>query len=112
MVADTIACVFCTVLHRIVLSLPQIDTNDCVCPLLHSLLQLQERLDAAAYAAMVADVTPDEAAAAAAREDPFLPTTKLQLSFGLHVIVTMGTFFAVGWYGGRLLLHSNTWVSS
>jgi hypothetical protein len=45
------------------------------------------------------------------REDPFFPTTKLQLSFGLHVIVTMGTFFALGYYGGLFLLHSQTWVS-
>lgn len=60
---------------------------------------------------MVADVTLQERQAAALRDDPFFPTTKLQLSFGLHVLVTMGTFFAVGYYGGRFMLHSQSWVS-
>jgi hypothetical protein len=36
------------------------------------------------------------------------PPTLLRLSLAG---VAMGTFFAVGWYGGRLLLHSDTWVS-
>lgn len=45
------------------------------------------------------------------REDSFFPTTKLQLSFGMHVIVTMGTFFALGYYGGLFLLNSQSWVS-
>lgn len=76
------------------------------------LAKLQEQLDSQHYAAMVADVTQDEQAAAAAASDPFFPTTKLQLSFGLHVIVTMGTFFALGYYGGLFLLHSQSWVSS
>lgn len=75
------------------------------------LAKLQENVDAQRYAAMVADVTKDEQQAAAVRGDPFFPTTKLQLSFGLHVIVTMGTFFALGYYGGLFILHSQTWVS-
>jgi hypothetical protein len=59
----------------------------------------------------VALLSLDAQEAAAVREDPFFPTTKLQLSFGLHVIVTMGTFFALGYYGGLILLHSQSWVS-
>jgi hypothetical protein len=33
--------------------------------------------------------------------DALLPTTRLQLSFGLQVVVTMGAFFALGYYGGK-----------
>jgi hypothetical protein len=86
------------------------------------LAQLQEQLDARKYAAMVADVMPQgeaEAAAAAAAaaagrsaEDAFFPTTKLQLSFGLHVLATMGAFFAAGFYGGRFVFRDESWVSS
>lgn len=61
---------------------------------------------------MVADVTKEEQQAAAAQQDPFFPTTKLQLSFGLHVIVTMGTFFALGYYGGKYILKHEALVSS
>jgi NADP-dependent 3-hydroxy acid dehydrogenase YdfG len=76
------------------------------------LVQLQEQIDEQRYAAMVADVTTAEQQAAAALADPFFPTTKLQLSFGLHVIVTMGAFFALFYYAGRFLLPENkTWVS-
>lgn len=74
------------------------------------LAQLQDQADARQYASMVADITQDEQQAAAALSDPFFPTTKLQLSFGLHVIVTMGTFFALGFYGGRLLTRNDSWV--
>jgi hypothetical protein len=60
---------------------------------------------------MVADVAKQEQQAAAAAQDPFFPTTKLQISFGLHVLATMGAFSVIGYYAGRLLLKSNTWVS-
>eukprot|EP00878_Enallax_costatus_P010619 GHUV01011094.1.p1 GENE.GHUV01011094.1~~GHUV01011094.1.p1 ORF type:complete len:223 (+),score=70.68 GHUV01011094.1:275-943(+) len=71
--------------------------------------KLQHMVDQQEYAAMVADVTLHEQQAAAVQDDPFFPTTKLQLSFGLHVIVTMGTFFALGYYGGRFLTRSDAW---
>lgn len=94
------------------LVLPSPPTRQRSAQLQQHLAKLQEQLDSQRYAAMVADITQDEQAAAAALDDPFFPTTKLQLSFGLHVLVTMGTFFALGYYGGMLLLHSQSWVSS
>lgn len=76
------------------------------------LAKLQRMVDQQQYAAMVADVTQHERKAAALQDDPFFPTTRLQMSFGIHVIVTMGTFFALGYYGGRFMTASDTWVSS
>lgn len=93
------------------LLLPQPPARQRSQQLQQRLADLQERLDSKRYAAMVSDVTQDENAAAATREDPFFPTTKLQLSFGLHVIVTMGTFYALAYYGGLFLLRDHTWVS-
>ncbi len=72
--------------------------------------QLQEEADNKRYAEMVADITQHERAAAAAK-DSLLPSTRLQLSFGLHVIVTMGTFFALGYYGGNYVFGKQVWVS-
>lgn len=92
------------------LVLPQPPVRQRSAALQQRLAKLQEQLDSQAYAAMVADVTHDEQAAAAARQDPFFPTTKLQLSFGLHVIVTMGTFFALGYYAGHFVLRSQPMV--
>lgn len=76
------------------------------------LATLQHMVDQQEYAAMVADVTVHEQQAAAAASDPLFPNTRLQLSFGLHVIVTMGTFFALGFYAGRFLFKDQAWVSS
>jgi hypothetical protein len=60
---------------------------------------------------MVADVTAGERRLAELSGDMF-PTTRLQLSFGLHVIVTMGAFFALGFYGARFATGSNAWVGA
>ncbi|KAF8065856.1 hypothetical protein HT031_002916 [Scenedesmus sp. PABB004] len=73
---------------------------------------LQAALDRRAYDAMVADVAaPEQAAAAAAAGDPLLPTTRLQVAFGVHVLVTMGAFFALGHYAGRILGGSDAWAA-
>lgn len=93
------------------LLLPQPPARQRSQQLQQRLADLQERLDSQRYAAMVSDVTQDEKAASDTREDPFFPTTKLQLSFGLHVIVTMGTFYALAYYGGLFILRDKTWVS-
>lgn len=69
------------------------------------------QIDKQQYEAMVADVTKTEQKAAAARSDPFFPTTRMQLSFGLHVLVTMGAFCALGYYAGKILLKHDGWVS-
>jgi|APGre2960657404_1045060.scaffolds.fasta_scaffold73787_1 hypothetical protein len=70
--------------------------------------RLQAALDDRQYAAMVEDITRDEVAAAAAR-NAVLPGTRLALSFGVHVLVTMGTFFALGYYGMSFATGSPTW---
>jgi hypothetical protein len=70
---------------------------------------LQARLDEKKYAEMVADVTAEERRLAELSSEMF-PTTRLQLSFGLHVLVTMGTLFALGFYGLRYSTGSDTWV--
>lgn len=43
--------------------------------------------------------------AAEALRSGSLQTYKQQISFGLHVIVMMGTFFAVGYIAGTALSH-------
>eukprot|EP00879_Flechtneria_rotunda_P012588 GHRR01013145.1.p1 GENE.GHRR01013145.1~~GHRR01013145.1.p1 ORF type:complete len:179 (+),score=83.48 GHRR01013145.1:1660-2196(+) len=75
------------------------------------LAQLQDQVDGEQYAAMVADVTQSEQQAAAAMQDPLFPNTRLQLSFGLHVLVTMGTFYALGYFGARFLTRNKTWAA-
>ncbi|KAF6254542.1 hypothetical protein COO60DRAFT_312342 [Scenedesmus sp. NREL 46B-D3] len=75
------------------------------------LSKLQDKVDQQRYAAMVADVAQQEQQAAAAAQDPFFPTTKLQMSYGLHVLATMGAFSVLGYYAGRLLLNSNAWAA-
>ncbi|KAA6425417.1 MAG: hypothetical protein FRX49_04910, partial [Trebouxia sp. A1-2] len=66
------------------------------------LTKLQEQVDQASYNKMVSDVTKQERAAAALRSGA-LQTYKQQISFGLHVIVMMGTFYAVGHIAGTAL---------
>lgn len=66
------------------------------------LIKLQEQVDQASYNKMVSDVTKQERAAAALRSGA-LQTYKQQMSFGLHVIVMMGTFYAVGHIAGTAL---------
>ncbi len=58
---------------------------------------------------MVADVTVKEREAEELKGS-LLPTARLQLGFGLHVLVTMGTFFAVGYVGARYLGADDLWV--
>jgi hypothetical protein len=76
------------------------------------LADLQADLDNKQYAAMVQDITEKERFSKEQQQDNFFPTTKLQLSFGLHVLVTMGTFFALAYYGARFAKASQAWVSS
>jgi hypothetical protein len=93
---------------RIVLASPPVRQRSK--QLQERLAELQEQLDAKTYAGMVADIAGDEQAAAACG-DAFFPTTRLQLSFGLHVIVTMGTFFALAFYAARFAFpHNAAWV--
>lgn len=66
------------------------------------LLKLQKQVDQASYNRMVSDVTKQERAAAALRSGA-LQTYKQQISFGLHVAVMMGTFYAVGHIAGTAL---------
>lgn len=66
------------------------------------LLKLQENVDQASYNRMVSEVTKKERAAEALRSGA-LQTYKQQISFGLHVIVMMGTFYAVGHVAGTAM---------
>ncbi|KAK9811229.1 hypothetical protein WJX72_000326 [[Myrmecia] bisecta] len=63
--------------------------------LVQRLAKLQRDLDQQRYDRMVLDVTEEERKAQAASEGG-LNTYKEQMSFGLHVIVMMGTFYALG----------------
>jgi hypothetical protein len=59
---------------------------------------------------MVADITENERKAEELRGS-ILPTSRLQMSFGAHVIVTMFTFWAVAYYGSKFYLSSDElWV--
>jgi len=70
---------------------------------------LQGELDNKRYAEMVADVTVNERRLEAFSSEMF-PSTRLQLSFGLNVVVTMGAFCALGWIGMRWSTGSDAWV--
>lgn len=62
------------------------------------------------YAEMVADITEVERKAEDQRGS-ILPSTRLQLSFGAHVLVTMFSFFALGYYGSKWYLeYDELWV--
>lgn len=71
---------------------------------------VQVALDNKRYADMVADVTEKERSVEEQR-NAVLPTARLQMSFGLHVIVMMGTFFALGYLGLKYATKSTIWVS-
>ena len=58
---------------------------------------------------MIEDVTADERAARAATEGGFV-TYKQQISFGLHVIVMMGAFYAFGHVAGMALTTNRSLV--
>lgn len=59
---------------------------------------------------MVADITEHEQKAEEMRSS-ILPTSRLQLSFGAHVLVTMFTFWAVAYYGSKFYLsYDELWV--
>ncbi|GFH10841.1 uncharacterized protein HaLaN_06233 [Haematococcus lacustris] len=62
--------------------------------------QLQFKLESMQYGQMVADVTQQERAAEDMRS--MLPTAQSQLTFGAHVLVTMGTFSVLGYIGWPL----------
>ncbi|GAX85060.1 hypothetical protein CEUSTIGMA_g12480.t1 [Chlamydomonas eustigma] len=69
--------------------------------------KLQEQLDNQRYEAMVADVTGYERAAAALKESSILPTVRLQLGFGMQVLVTQFTFFILAYLGSKHFLGSD-----
>ena len=59
---------------------------------------------------MVSDITQAERKADEMR-GALLPTARLQLSFGAHVIVTMFTFWAATFYGTKWYLNfDDVWV--
>ncbi|KAK9831323.1 hypothetical protein WJX81_002423 [Elliptochloris bilobata] len=59
--------------------------------------ELRRRLEQQQYDALVHDITQPERDAAAASEGG-LVTFRQQLGFGVHVLVMMGTFYALGHY--------------
>ncbi|GIL71870.1 hypothetical protein Vretimale_672 [Volvox reticuliferus] len=74
------------------------------------LAQLQKALDNKRYSEMVADITVRERKAEELRNS-ILPTSRLQLSFGAHVLVTMFTFWALAYYGSKLYLsYDELWA--
>lgn len=74
------------------------------------LAKLQEQLDNKRYQQMVADIAPKEEASIG--EEALLPSTRLQLAFGAHVLVTMGTGFALAYYVVSMLGGGTTMAAS
>ncbi|MEW5304294.1 MAG: hypothetical protein WDW38_011068 [Sanguina aurantia] len=74
--------------------------------LLH-LQELQAQLDNKKYASMVSDITTSEKRAEDAKDAAIMPSLKQQLGFGMHVLVTMFTFFAVAYYGSKMYLGAS-----
>ncbi len=61
---------------------------------------------------MVSDITAAERKADEQRGG-LLPSTRLQLSFGAHVLVTMFTFWAVAYYGTKMWFnYDELWVGA
>ena len=58
---------------------------------------------------MVADITVAEQKAEDMK-DAVLPTARLQIGFGLQVLVTMFTFFILGYIGMKQLGMDELWV--
>jgi hypothetical protein len=72
--------------------------------------QLRAQLENLQYSQMVSDITKKERDAADLRE--MLPTSQSQFSFGAHVLVTMFTLFALGYWGSKQWLGvDELWVS-
>ncbi|KXZ47022.1 hypothetical protein GPECTOR_38g259 [Gonium pectorale] len=72
--------------------------------------RLQEELENRRYSEMVADITEGERRAEELRGS-VLPSARLQLSFGAHVLVTMFTFWAVAFYGTKFYLgYDDRWA--
>ncbi len=79
-------------------------------PPAHTLVHTQGQLEDKLYASMVADITQAERRAASMQG--MLPTYRAQLSFGAHVLVTMFTGFALGYWGSKIWLGwDELWVS-
>ena len=75
------------------------------------LKKLQEELDNKRYNEMVSDITCAERKADEMRGS-LLPSVRLQLSFGAHVLVTMFTFWAAAFYGCKWFARwDDLWVS-
>ena len=65
--------------------------------------ECQRQADNAAYAKLVKDVTPTDIFE---ENGPVLPTTRLQIGQGVHMVVTMGLGYALGsQFGGSLGIH-------
>jgi hypothetical protein len=71
--------------------------------------RLALKLEQARYDAMVEDVTRGERAAAKASEGG-LATYRQQMSFGMHVLVMMGTFYAFGHVAGMAITDTKELV--
>jgi len=76
------------------ISARELTFNTCCVRRLDSLAREQ---DAREYGRLVRDVVP------AAQEAGVLPTTKLQLGMGVHMGVTMGLGWLLGFYAGRAI---------
>jgi len=72
--------------------------------------KLRSKLEQDKYDAMVSEITIEERAAIAASEGG-LNTYKLQMSFGLHVIVMMFAFYLFGHLAGMALTPNKVYVS-
>jgi hypothetical protein len=73
-------------------------------------VQLRAQLEDLQYSQMVSDITKKEREAADLKE--MLPTSQSQFSFGAHVLVTMFTLFALGYWGSKQWLGvDELWVS-
>lgn len=100
-------------LHRVCLGsklyLPEVSKAPRSPELVKRLEKIQAKLDQQEYDRMVADITVDERAAEERRKE-ILPNYRLQMTFGAHVIVTMGAFYAMAYYASRLVGASEVWA--
>lgn len=71
--------------------------------------ELKRKLEQDKYDAMVKDVTVNERKAAEASHGGFV-TYKQQISFGMHVLVMMASFYLFGYIAGTALTNNKTYV--